>query len=55
MVEIRPRPTGTSASNQLAEYSGGMVFNALRMEDLGTAFEEIARQLKEWRKTVPPA
>ncbi len=30
---------------QLAEYSGGMVFDALAMADLGPAFEHIAREL----------
>jgi Ca-activated chloride channel family protein len=29
----------------LADYSGGMVFDALKMEDLGPAFDEIAHQL----------
>jgi VWFA-related protein len=30
---------------QLSEYSGGLVFDALKMDDLGTAFEKIAREL----------
>lgn len=30
---------------QLAEYSGGLIFDALKMEDLGPAFEEIAHEL----------
>lgn len=31
--------------SDLAEYSGGMLFDALKMEDLGPAFEGIAREL----------
>jgi VWFA-related protein len=30
---------------QLSEYSGGLVFDALKMDDLGPAFEKIAREL----------
>ncbi|MBZ5494899.1 MAG: VWA domain-containing protein [Acidobacteriia bacterium] len=36
---------GRQYLSNLADYSGGMVFDALRMEDLGLAFEAIAQQL----------
>jgi len=49
-----PQSSGSSSSdyeqgrhylNQLAEYSGGVLFNAIKLEDLGPAFENIAREL----------
>ncbi len=50
-----PRPPGGSISSdyvqgrlyltQLAEFSGGVLYDALKMEDLGPAFESIAQEL----------
>ncbi len=54
VVSPGSRPPGSSSSEymqgrlyltQLAEYSGGVLYDALKMEDLGPAFEEIAREL----------
>ncbi len=36
---------GRNYLEKLSEYSGGMVFDALKMEDLGPAFKEIAEEL----------
>jgi VWFA-related protein len=37
--------TGRGYLNELADYSGGRVFNAQQLQDLGPAFEEIAKEL----------
>jgi VWFA-related protein len=37
--------TGRGYLNELAEYSGGRVFDAQQLQDLGPAFEEIAKEL----------
>lgn len=49
-VVVSPMPPGDYAAgraylSELAEYTGGRVFDALQMQDLGPAFEEIAREL----------
>jgi Ca-activated chloride channel family protein len=36
---------GRGYLNELAENSGGRVFDALRMQDLGPVFEQVAREL----------
>jgi Ca-activated chloride channel family protein len=36
---------GRSYLGELAENSGGKVFDALRMQDLGPSFEQVAREL----------
>jgi VWFA-related protein len=36
---------GRDYLSRLAEYSGGLLFDAIKTDDLGTAFEEIAREL----------
>ncbi len=54
VVSPGSRPPGSASSEymqgrlyltQLAEYSGGVLYDALNIEDLGPAFEEIAREL----------
>lgn len=49
-VVVSPMPPGDYAAgraylSELAEYTGGRVFDSLQMQDLGPAFEEIAREL----------
>jgi VWFA-related protein len=54
VVSPGSRPPGSASSDymqgklyltELADYSGGVLYDALKMEDLGPAFEEIAREL----------
>jgi VWFA-related protein len=54
VVTGNPNPPGSSSSEymqgrqyltQLAQYSGGLLYDALKLEDLGPAFENIAREL----------
>jgi Ca-activated chloride channel family protein len=54
VVTGNPNPPGSSSSEymmgrqyltQLAQFSGGMLYDALKIDDLGPAFENIAREL----------
>jgi Ca-activated chloride channel homolog len=54
IMSPNPYPPGAPSSEymqghqyltQLAEYSGGLLYDALKLEDLGPAFENIAREL----------
>jgi VWFA-related protein len=54
VVVGQPAPSGTHSSDymrgrqyltELAQYSGGVLYDALKIDDLGPAFEEIAKEL----------